>query len=162
MKLAEVVETSARVRATRSRKEKTRHLARLLEGRTAGELDTLVACMTPDNREVQKEEFAACAPRIHELLNILDPDLILAMGKPAIQTLTGMRDPIDELAGQFYKTTVPGRFEEYTIPVLATYHPAQFAFMPEASEFGREKLFELHLRKALDIVMRIEEVQTNE
>ncbi len=125
-------------------------------------LDTLVACMTPDNREVQKEEFAACAPRIHELLNILDPDLILAMGKPAIQTLTGMRDPIDELAGQFYKTTVPGRFEEYTIPVLATYHPAQFAFMPEASEFGREKLFELHLRKALDIVMIIEEVQTNE
>ncbi len=46
MKLAEVVETSARVRATRSRKEKTRHLARLLEGRTAGELDTLVAWLS--------------------------------------------------------------------------------------------------------------------
>lgn len=122
-------------------------------------LDNLLACVTPENREPKREELDACRPRIHELINLLDPDLILAMGKLTVVELTGRRESIDDLRGVFFRTKVPGRVVEYDVPVLATYHPGQFLHNPDSSEFGNERKWAEDFGRALAVANRLKEMR---
>ena len=78
-------------------------------------LNTL-RCRPPNNRTPEASEIIACNPFLVAQLNIIKPDVIVALGAPAAQTLLKTDRGIGQLRG---------RFAEYQgIPLMPTYHPA--------------------------------------
>ena len=76
----------------------------------------ILKCRPPGNRNPEPDEIDCCEPYLHKQLAIIQPRLILALGKFAAQWLLQTKTPIGRLRGKF------GRYQG--IPCLATYHPA--------------------------------------
>lgn len=75
-----------------------------------------VKCRPPSNRTPEPEETAACWPYLQRQIALLQPKLIVALGRPAAQTLLEREIKIGGSRGQL--------FEHSGIPVIVTYHPA--------------------------------------
>lgn len=75
-----------------------------------------VKCRPPGNRTPEAEEMAACFPYLQRQIALIRPKLIVALGKPAAQTLLGMEVKIGAARGQL--------FDHGGIPLIVTYHPA--------------------------------------
>lgn len=75
-----------------------------------------VKCRPPNNRTPEPEETAACWPYLQRQIALLQPKLIVALGRPAAQTLLGMEVKIGASRGRL--------FEHQGIPLIVTYHPA--------------------------------------
>jgi uracil-DNA glycosylase family 4 len=52
----------------------------------------IVKCRPPDNRKPEPEEMAACMPYLNEQLDLLAPEVIVALGATAVQGLFGTTD----------------------------------------------------------------------
>lgn len=76
----------------------------------------ILKCRPPENRDPLPAEVAQCEPYLQRQLAILEPRLILCLGRIAAQTLLGTKASLASLRRtvHFYQG----------IPVLATYHPA--------------------------------------
>jgi DNA polymerase len=76
----------------------------------------VVKCRPPGNRVPAPEEAAACAPFLDRQVDLIQPKLIVALGRTAATRLTGAET---SLASQ------RGRVHAYRgIPMIVTYHPA--------------------------------------
>ncbi len=76
----------------------------------------VIKCRPPGNRNPQETEMAACAPFLDRQIELIRPEIIVALGKVAANRLTGTTKPMKALRG---------RWASYRgIPLLATYHPA--------------------------------------
>jgi DNA polymerase len=73
-------------------------------------------CRPPRNRNPEREEMARCEPYLVRQIELLQPRLILAMGRFAVQSLLRTDDPIGRLRGRVH------RYQG--VPVVVTYHPA--------------------------------------
>ncbi len=62
----------------------------------------IVKCRPPDNRVPTPEEVAACIPYLHEQIRLVNPAVILLAGATAVRGLTGMKDPITKIRGQWF------------------------------------------------------------
>ncbi len=76
----------------------------------------VVKCRPPGNRLPQFDEIAACVPYLFRQIELLKPQVILAMGGTAAQTLLNTKQSLGALRNQVH------RFRG--IPVIVTYHPA--------------------------------------
>jgi uracil-DNA glycosylase family 4 len=94
-------------------------------GRSPGEVDdparqvfiaNVLKCRPPVNRNPRPEEVAQCAPFLKRQVALVQPRLILAMGRFAVQALLDTDAAIGKLRGQVH------RYEG--VPVVVTYHPA--------------------------------------
>lgn len=75
-----------------------------------------VKCRPPDNRTPAPDEAAACRPYLERQIELIQPKLIVALGRPAAQTL---------LQAEIKIAAARGRLHDYRgIPVIVTYHPA--------------------------------------
>ncbi len=75
-----------------------------------------VKCRPPENRTPDAEEMAACRPFLERQIALIQPRLIVALGRPAAQTL---------LASEVKIAAARGRVHAYQgIPLVVTYHPA--------------------------------------
>jgi uracil-DNA glycosylase len=87
-----------------------------LDRRSKVYIANVLKCRPPGNRNPEPEEVAQCEPFLKRQVQLLQPKIILAMGRFAVQTLLGTTEPIGKLRGRVY---------EYAgVPVVATYHPA--------------------------------------
>ena len=76
----------------------------------------VVKCRPPGNRTPTHEEAAACAPFLDRQIELVQPKLIVALGKTAATRL---------LATEASLASLRGRVHRYRgIPVVVTYHPA--------------------------------------
>ncbi|MCX7167230.1 MAG: uracil-DNA glycosylase [Rhodocyclales bacterium] len=75
-----------------------------------------VKCRPPENRTPAPEEAAACRPYLERQIELIRPKLIVALGRPAAQTLLGMEVKIAAARGKL--------FDYRGIPLIVTYHPA--------------------------------------
>jgi uracil-DNA glycosylase family 4 len=73
-------------------------------------------CRPPRNRNPEPDELALCSAYLHRQIELVQPRLLLAMGRFAVQTLLDSSEPIGRLRGRVH------RFGER--PVVVTYHPA--------------------------------------
>ncbi len=86
----------------------------------------VIKCRPPGNRNPEAAEVAQCEPYLRRQIELLQPKVILAMGRYAVNSLlqTSVPDvhkmPLGKLRGQVYGYASAGR----SIPVIATYHPA--------------------------------------
>ena len=75
-----------------------------------------VKCRPPGNRNPAPDELAQCEPFLMRQVALLQPKIILAMGRFAVQSLLRSSDPIGKLRG---------RVHHYQgVPLIVTYHPA--------------------------------------
>jgi uracil-DNA glycosylase family 4 len=75
-----------------------------------------VKCRPPRNRNPDAAEIARCAPYLERQIALVQPKLLLAMGRFAVQALLGTDEAIGKLRGRVH--------ERRGVPVIVTYHPA--------------------------------------
>jgi DNA polymerase len=75
-----------------------------------------VKCRPPNNRTPEPEETATCWPFLARQIELIKPKLIVALGRPAAQTLLQSEVKIASSRGRL--------FDYRGIPVIVTYHPA--------------------------------------
>ena len=93
-----------------------------------------VKCRPPGNRTPDPGEMAACRPFLERQIDLIQPRLIVAMGRPAAQTLLQEEIKIAASRGRL--------FEFRGIPVLVTYHPAYLLRnLPDKAKAWEDLLF---------------------
>jgi len=91
----------------------------------------VLKCRPPNNRTPAPDEIAACSPYLFDQIRIIQPEVIVALGAPAAQTLLNTRESIGRLRGQFHEFRVAGAAgDEIVIPLMPTYHPAYLLRSP--------------------------------
>lgn len=79
-------------------------------------ISNAVKCRPPENRTPAPEEAAACRPYLERQIELIRPKLIVALGRPAAQTL---------LQTEIKIAAARGKLHDYRgIPLIVTYHPA--------------------------------------
>jgi len=84
----------------------------------------ILKCRPPNNRDPKPEEVVACSSYLKEQIDLLQPKIILAVGRIAAQNLMQTETPIGKMRGQRYQYADTG------IPVVVTYHPAYLLRSP--------------------------------
>jgi uracil-DNA glycosylase len=80
----------------------------------------VLKCRPPNNRDPSPEEVAQCEPFLQAQLNLVQPKIILVVGRFAAQSLLHTEASIASLRGKLHSYAVAGR----EVPVVVTYHPA--------------------------------------
>ncbi|WP_431264903.1 uracil-DNA glycosylase [Roseateles chitinivorans] len=73
-------------------------------------------CRPPRNRNPDPSELAQCEPFLQRQIDLIQPRIILAMGRFAVQQLLRSQEPIGRLRGRVH------RYQG--VPLVVTYHPA--------------------------------------
>lgn len=73
-------------------------------------------CRPPGNRNPQPEELERCEPFLLRQIDLVQPRVILAMGRFAVQSLLRSTEPIGRLRGRVHRY--------HDVPLVVTYHPA--------------------------------------
>lgn len=79
-------------------------------------------CRPPRNRNPEPEELQRCQPFLERQVELVQPRVILAMGRFAVQSLLDSSEPIGRLRGRVHQWR--GR------PLVVTYHPAYLLRSP--------------------------------
>lgn len=91
----------------------------------------VVCCHPPHNRVPTKDEIAACRPWLVEHIEILQPKVIVTLGKTASEGLLNCSIAI---------TRERGKWREFNgIPLLPTYHPSYLLRPPEDAQRERKR-----------------------
>lgn len=75
-----------------------------------------IKCRPPGNRNPEADELAQCEPFLIRQIQLVQPKIILAMGRFAVQSLLRSSEPIGRLRGRVH------HYEG--VPLVVTYHPA--------------------------------------
>jgi DNA polymerase len=73
-------------------------------------------CRPPGNRNPEPDEMVKCEPFLKRQIALVQPKIILAMGRFAVQALLRSNEPIGRLRGRVHA------YEG--VPLVVTYHPA--------------------------------------
>jgi DNA polymerase len=85
-------------------------------------ITNVLKCRPPGSRNPKPEEVAQCLPYLERQVALLQPKMILAMGRFAVQAL--LRDTLPEVDSTPLGK-LRGRVHRYqNVPVVVTYHPA--------------------------------------
>lgn len=76
----------------------------------------ILKCRPPENRDPKPSEIEACADHLQQQIKLVQPKIILALGRFAAQNLLNSNLTIGKLRGTVHHL--------YDIPVIVIYHPA--------------------------------------
>jgi uracil-DNA glycosylase family 4 len=83
----------------------------------------VVKCRPPMNRDPEQDEILTCSPFLEKQIEIIRPQVIMALGRVSSQRLVGSMIPISKLRGKFY--------DFKGIPLMPTFHPAYLIRNPK-------------------------------
>ncbi len=99
----------------------------------------IVKCRPPDNRDPRPDEAASCSGYLDRQIALVEPQLILAVGRVAAQRLLKCETPVGRLRGRLHRYG-----ESPGVPVVVTYHPAYLLRSPrEKQKVWQDLLFAL-------------------
>jgi uracil-DNA glycosylase family 4 len=85
-------------------------------------IGNILKCRPPENRDPRPDEIIHCLPYLQRQIEIVDPEVIVALGGHAAKTLLNTVKSIGHLRGQFHEyNTGIGR---PPVKLMATFHPA--------------------------------------
>lgn len=84
----------------------------------------ILKCRPPGNRNPEPDEVGCCEPWLQRQIELVKPDMIVAVGGVAAQNLLKTDQPVGALRGQ------PLSYADTGIPVIVTYHPAYLLRSP--------------------------------
>ena len=76
----------------------------------------VLKCRPPENRDPKKEEIEECEPYLINQIDLIQPKLIVALGRIAGKTLLGVEKSLKEMRGVLHKY--------HSRSLIVTYHPA--------------------------------------
>lgn len=101
----------------------------------------VLKCRPPANRNPLPSEIAQCEPYLRRQVALVQPKIILAMGRFAVQALLNTQEPIGRLRGRVH------HYEG--IPVIVTYHPAYLLrALPEKAKAWQDLCLALEVKGA--------------
>jgi len=86
----------------------------------------VIKCRPPENRNPEPDELEACRPWIRRQIEIIQPKVIVTLGRFALQSLTEKSYAISSVRGQW--------LDYDGIKVMPTYHPAYLLRNPAAKK----------------------------
>ena len=103
----------------------------------------ILKCHPPQNRDPAPEEAALCSPYLQRQIELMQPTLILALGRIAAQRLLQSDTSLAKLRGQTH------RFAPTNTPLVVTYHPAYLLRAPtEKAKAWQDLLYVKRLLEA--------------
>jgi uracil-DNA glycosylase family 4 len=85
-------------------------------------IGNILKCRPPENRDPRPDEIISCLPYLQRQIEIIEPEVIVALGAHAARTLLNTNKSIGQLRGQFHEYYAGiGR---PPIQLMATYHTA--------------------------------------
>ncbi len=97
----------------------------------------ILKCRPPNNRDPKPEEQQCCTPFLLEQLKLLNPKLIISLGRISAQYLLQSNLPLGRLRMQQHV------YSSYHIPLLVTYHPAYLLRSPADKAKAWEDLLKI-------------------
>ncbi len=91
-------------------------LSRQAQGEGGVYIANAIKCRPPGNHNPTPQELATCAPYLARQVALVQPKIILLMGRFAVQSVLQTTEPIGKLRGQVHSYQ--------GVPVVVTYHPA--------------------------------------
>lgn len=85
----------------------------------------ILKCRPPNNRDPKLKEVAACTPYLQQQIELIQPTLIVAVGRIAAQFLLNTNQALGRMRNQQHV------YGEQNIPLLVTYHPAYLLRAPK-------------------------------
>ena len=82
----------------------------------------------PGNRDPTTMETATCLPFVERLMELVNPDVIVALGAAAARSLLGRSEGVGRLRGHWYPFSTPRMVRP--VPATTTYHPAYLLRTP--------------------------------
>ncbi len=92
----------------------------------------ILKCRPPNNRDPKVEEVGQCREYLERQIALVNPDIILAVGRIAAQNLLGTDSPVGRLRGR--------RHSLGEVPLVVTYHPAYLLRSPSQKRKAWEDL----------------------
>ncbi len=84
----------------------------------------ILKCRPPSNRDPRPGEVKVCSSYLLRQIELLQPKLILAVGRIAAQRLLNTDETLGRLRGKVY------RYGGLSVPLVVTYHPAYLLRSP--------------------------------
>lgn len=97
----------------------------------------VIKCRPPDNRNPEPDEVGSCEPFLKKQIELIRPQVIVALGKFAVQTLLKSKVPITRLRGIWH--------DYHGMKLMPTLHPAYLLRNP-----GDKKLVWEDIKKVLE------------
>jgi len=93
-------------------------------GQTRGDvfIANILKCRPPNNRDPKPAEVTACREYLERQIALIQPRIILAVGRIAAQNLLGSDEPVGRLRGR--------QHDLGGTPLVVTYHPAYLLRSP--------------------------------
>ena len=84
----------------------------------------ILKCRPPNNRDPRPEEVIRCEPFLKRQVELVNPKIILAVGRIAAHNLLKTDTSLSRLRGKVYY------YGEFETPLIVTYHPAYLLRSP--------------------------------
>ncbi len=85
-------------------------------------IGNILKCRPPENRDPRPDEIISCLPYIQRQIEIINPEVIVALGAHAARTLLNTNKSIGQLRGQFHE--YHAGIGRPPMKLMATYHTA--------------------------------------
>ncbi|AQT68567.1 uracil-DNA glycosylase, family 4 [Anaerohalosphaera lusitana] len=98
----------------------------------------ILKCRPPENRDPKPDEIVDCMGYLQQQLDIIRPQVIVALGAHAARTLLSTNQGIGKLRGRFHEYTFSD--EEPPVKLMPTYHPSYL--LRNYSQDNRRRVWE--------------------
>ncbi len=102
-------------------------------------ITNIIKCRPPENRDPRPDEVNTCAPFLKQQIEIIQPRVVVTLGRYAAQYLLNTNAPINSIRGQTFDLP---RFK-----LIPTFHPAYVLRNP-----GMKKFLYEDLKKSLKVI----------
>lgn len=94
----------------------------------------VLKCRPPENRDPNPDEVKTCSGFLQQQINLIQPQLLLAVGRVAAHFLLHTKQPLQDLRNRVHQ------FGENNTPLIVTYHPAYLLRNPADKKKAYEDL----------------------
>ncbi len=98
----------------------------------------ILKCRPPENRDPRPDEIINCFPYLQRQIEIINPEIIVALGAPAAKTLLNTNKSIGQLRGLFHEYYAG--LDRPPIKLMPTYHTAYL--LRSYTHENRERVWE--------------------
>jgi len=115
-----------------------------------------VLCWPLEDRKPATKEMKVCWERLAREIYVVDPVLIITLGKTAMQGVSKYRGGIEGAHGSIFNISIPGLTGPVRYPVFATYHPSYISRIGDfTAKEGRFAAWYQDIARALKYVDEI-------
>jgi uracil-DNA glycosylase len=112
-----------------------------------------LCCRPPENRTPTPGEISACWERLYNVILVVDPIVIIAVGSTAMTAVFHKKTMITKYVGHIMQVDVPGVVGPVSYPVVPIFHPSYLMRMADHKQEGGDYIKSIKgLTRAMQLV----------